>query len=199
MAIDPLFTAAGLLPKNSRSVGMSRTVMQMEAPDRFELTMWVSRLANSLGGWQVAFDATFGRWDWKGRRNGRRKDLRDGLLVVEKRHRGFDADDALDLFRKFMHRVAPSVSWFAAAEPNPDQLFCNEGYHLHAILAGCDDIYRKGLHDAWVGENGWCKVNPIRSLVEAENYCTKHLVRRGLIFGYEIRSADFFSQLQSAL
>jgi hypothetical protein len=199
VALDPLFTAAGLLPKNFRSKGKHRQLMAMEEPERYETVMWVSQLADSLGGWKVAGDWTFGTGNWQGRRHGRRKDLRDALLVVEKRRRGFDPDDSLDLYRKFMHRVAPSVSWFAAVERNPDHGFYNEGNHLHSMLAGADDIYRRSLHDAWVSENGWCKVNPIRSRVEAENYCTKHLVGRGLIFGYEIRSADVWSQLQSAL
>jgi hypothetical protein len=199
VAIDPLFTSAGKLPKNVRSLGMSRTMMQTESPDRLQLTDWVSRMALSLGGWQVSFDATFGWWDWKGRGHGRRKDQRDGLLVFEKRHRGFDPDDALDLARKFFDRVAPSVSWVAAVEPNPDYGMVNEGHHLHAMLAAHDEIYRKFLHDQWVQENGWCKVNLIRSRVEAENYCTKHLVRRGHLFGYDLKSADLWSQPGSSL
>jgi hypothetical protein len=159
----------------------------------------VSEQGLKLGGWKVAMDATFGRWDWKGRRNGRRKDLRDGLLVFEKRHRGFDPDDALDLNRKFFDRVAPSVSWVAAVERNPDYAQVNEGNHLHAMLAGTDEIHLRRLHDLWVAENGWCRVGWIRSRVEAENYCTKHLVKRGYLLGYDFKSADLWAQPGSCL
>jgi hypothetical protein len=185
--------------KYSRSSGISRSEMRELEPDRFETTMWVSSLADSLGGWKVMMDATFGRLHWKGRRNGRRRDLRDGLLVFEKRHRGFDADDALDLFRKFFDRVAPAVSWVGAVERNPDYAHLNEGNHLHSMLTFLDGHQLKRLHDLWVAENGWCRVNFIRSPAEAENYCCKHLVRRGYLLGYELRSADLWAQPGSSL
>jgi hypothetical protein len=206
MPVDPAFVEGSTVGresfpalKYSRSLGISRSEMRKLSPDRFAITTWVSEQGLLLGGWKVAMDATFGRWDWKGRRNGRRRDLRDGLLVFEKRHRGFDPDDALDLYRKFFDRVAPAVSWVAAVERNPDYAQVNEGNHLHAMLAFQDELYLKRLHDLWVAENGWCKVNFIRSRVESENYCCKHLVKCGYLLGYDFKSADLWAQPGSSL
>lgn len=172
-----------------------RAWMKMHEPERFETVQWISRMAD----WQVSFDFTFGTGSWQGRRHGRRKDVRDGLLVHRRYSRGRDADDALDLFRKFMHRVLPGRSWVAAIEPNRCQ-WLNPGCHGHAMIASDDEIFRKAVQKAWVKENGWGKVNLIRSKVRREDYCTKHLVGRGLIFGFEVLGGGLLSpQIESAL
>lgn len=165
-----------------------RNVSVMDEVERLQTVSWISGLAD----WSVAFDFTFGTGVWQGRRHGRRRDLRDGLLVVRKYKRGFDCDDALDLFRKFMGRVSPDTSWFAAIEPNRHVLL-NPGFHGHAMLASSDELFRKSLHDQWERENGWSKCNLIRTRAGRENYCTKHLVGRGLIFGYEIKTGELLS------
>jgi hypothetical protein len=197
MPFDPLFLGTAKLPKNFYA--QPRQVMPMEAADRARVVFWVSSLADSLGGWTLAADCTFGTGQWRGRRHGRRKDQRDALLVVRRLKRGFDQDDALDLCRRFMQRVAPSASWFAAVEPNPDYTRENPGFHLHMVIADRGQLWMDGFRRQWLKENGYCWISPIRSRVARENYCTKHLVGRGLIFGYEIRSGSLFSELESAL
>ena len=86
--------------------GTPRYLMAMTDPERLETVDWVSSMAD----WCVAADCTFGTGDWPGKRWGRRKDKRDGLLVVRNLRRGFDPDDALDLYGKFMRRQLPSVT-----------------------------------------------------------------------------------------
>lgn len=196
MAFDAAFFSSTPAKNVRRDAWVQpRNVGKLEDFERVATVRWIDSLAR----WTVAFDFTFGTGVWQGRRHGRRKDLRDGLLVVRKYKRGFDADDALDLFRKFMTRVSPETSWFAAIEPNRDPLL-NPGFHGHSLLACADEIYRKPLHDRWQGENGWSKVNVIRSQLGRQQYCTKHLVGRGLIFGYEIKSCPLFGQVaESAL
>ena len=192
MPFDPFFSSA-VKVRNDRSRGTPRCVMAMSEPERLEAVQWVSSMAD----WCVAADCTFGTGDWPGKRWGRRKDKRDGLLVVRKLRRGFDPDDALDLYRKFMRRQLPSVTWFAAVEPNPDHGAINPGFHIHSMWAGCDDVHRNTAARKWVEENGVCRIGLIRSRADAEDYCTKHLVRRGSIFGYRIASSELWHALKA--
>jgi hypothetical protein len=145
----------------------------------------------------VSFDFTFGTMEWSGRRRGKRKDRRDGLAVFRRLKRGYDADDALKLFRQFMARMAPWVTWIAAAEPNPNRSGLNPGFHGHAMLAALNlrsELDRKKFHDRYVEENGWCKVNLIRSAGACAEYCTKHLVRRALILDWHFGSHQLWQQ-----
>jgi hypothetical protein len=196
MPFDPLFASSSTLPSQ---FGVPRQIMPMEAAERVDVVKWVSALADSLGGWTLAADCTFGAGAWPGRRHGRRKDQRDGLLAFRKLKRGFDQDDALDLCRRFMRRVAPAVSWFAAVEPNPDFTRENPGFHLHLLLADRRQLWMNRFRVEWTKENGRCFISPIRSAVACENYCTKHLVGRGLIFGHEIFTPSLFAELESAV
>lgn len=159
--------------------------------ERMVVVNWVTHLAAPIGDWEVSFDATFGWFgSWEGRSNGRRRDVRD--FLSSQRHRGFDGDDALQLFRKFMARVVPHATWIAAAEPNPDHTGGNPGFHLHAMLAGVGDVMRTRVEKLWVEENGWAKVLPIRNLQLCSDYCTKHLVRRGLLLEWNYGTYDLW-------
>jgi hypothetical protein len=160
----------------------------MTEGDRAEVLLFVSRMAEPIGGWEFSFDATYGSGEWPGRRRGTRRDRRDGLLTLRGYRRGFDADDALCCFGKFMKRVCPHISWFASAEPNPDYSRLNPGFHIHATLADAENEYRAGIAKLWTEENGYCKIKPIRSTLSCMSYCTKHLVRRGSIYSWEINN-----------
>jgi hypothetical protein len=176
--LDPFFTSK-VREKSLRNWhSLGRGLDIRSEVDRLKTADCATHLADPVGGFSIAFDATFGSGDWKGKRCGRKKDRRDFLVLMRKR--GFDGDDALLLFRKFCARVAPHVTWIAAAEPNPNHGGVNEGFHLHGMLAG-EGLRLKRLHDLWVGENGWCKVNAIRSVQARGDYCLKHVVRRGFI------------------
>ncbi len=166
----------------------------MTETERGKTIKWVQTVADPIGGWQVSADFTFGSGDWPGRRRGSRRDRRD--LLVCTRKRGFDPDDAMTCFRMFMDRVIPHVTWFAAVEPNPDYSKLNPGFHLHSMLAGCDDVRRKAVEKLWVEENGVCKVKPIGSHEAVAAYCTKHLVRRGAIFAWKVNSSQLWHHIQ---
>jgi hypothetical protein len=177
--MDPFFSSSVKTKpvRTFKSLGRGldiRTTLELA-----ETVDWATHLADPVGGFSLAMDATFGSGDWSGKRRGRKCDRRDFLCLMRKR--GFDGDDALRLFRQFCARVVPHCTWIAAAEPNPNHGGINEGFHLHAMLAGDDQLKRKRVHDLWVAENGWCKVNPIRSVAARGDYCMKHLVRRGFI------------------
>jgi hypothetical protein len=178
--LDPFFTSQVQEKSFScRKHSLGRGLDVRSEVDRLITAEWATHLADPVGGFSIAFDATFGSGEWKGKCRGKKKDRRDFLVLMRKR--GFDGDDALLLFRKFCSRVAPHVTWIVAAEPNPNVAGINEGCHLHAMLGGDKQLYRKRLHDLWVRENGWCKVNLIRSVQARGDYCLKHVVRRGFI------------------
>lgn len=196
MPFDQAFLSTTKPEKRLRRPGLLRDLVGFaDQRERVEVVRWIS----SMAPWNASFDFTFGSGCWHGRRHGRRREQRDGLLVQQRYGRGDDADDALDLFRRFMHRVVSGKTWIAAIEPNPDQ-WLNAGHHGHAMFVSDGDVYRRSVHDQWVAENGWCKVNPIRSRLGCEVYCTKHLAGRGLIFGFEVYDGALLSpQLVSAL
>jgi len=176
---DPFFSSSTIV-KPSRTFTNKRRGLDLRSEiERTETTSWATSIADPVGGFTIAMDATFGSGDWKGKRCGRKKDRRDLLCLSRKR--GFDGDDALKLFRLFWKRVAPQATWIVAAEPNPNHGGINEGFHLHAMIASPDVLLRKKIQELWVAENGWCKINPIRSTRARGDYCTKHLVRRGFI------------------
>jgi hypothetical protein len=168
----------------------------MTAGEMEQTVEWVLGLAQPIGGWTLAADMTFGSGEWLGRRRGTRRDRRD--LLVSTRKRGFDPDDALLCFRKFMDRTLPHVTWFAAVEPNPDWSKINPGFHLHTTWAGLDEQVRLRAKKLWVEENGFCKIEPIRSLQAATQYCAKHLVKRGSLYGWKINDGSLFRALVQA-
>ncbi len=158
-----------------------------------ETVSWVLGLAQPIGGWTLAADMTFGSGEWQGRRRGTRRDRRD--LLVSTRKRGFDPDDALLCFRKFMDRTLPHVTWFAGVEPNPDWSKINPGFHLHSTWAGLDEKRRLQAKKLWVEENGFCKIEPIRNLQASTQYCTKHLIKRGSLYGWKINDGSLWQAL----
>lgn len=186
MSFDSFF-AGSTVVRSPRYRGCPRAVMAMSDPERLEAIRWASGLAP----WCVAADMTFGSGRWRGKAvHRRRKEQRD--LLVCMRRRGFDPDDALDLYRRWMQRVLPHVTWFAGVEPNPDHSGLNPGFHLHTMWAECDDVHRMTAARKWVEDNGICKIALMRSRIDAENYCTKHLIRRGSIFSYRIASSGLW-------
>jgi len=194
VAFDEFFTSSTVVKEVHRKGGSH---MDFKSPrEREEVLEWITGIAAPVGGWQISFDATFGSGDWKGRAHGRRKIRRDLQDVARKRKRGYDGDDALFCFRKFMSRVCHHVTWIAAAEPNPNRAGLNPGFHIHAMLAAPNlrsELYRKKVHDYWVEENGWCKVELIRSVGACAEYCTKHLVRRALLLEWAFGSYDLWN------
>ncbi len=170
--------------------------MPMDALQMEKTVDWVQSLADPIGGWNTAADLTFGSGDWPGRRRGSRRDRRD--LLVSTRKRGFDPDDALRCYRMFMDRVLPHVTWFAAAEPNPDYSKLNPGFHIHSEWAGCDDVHRNTANKLWRQENGLCSITPIRSKAASVSYCTKHLVKRGALYAWKINDASLWRSLVHA-
>lgn len=190
MPFDSFFSSSVKLERFQSSGGRRRGISIVEEIHRAEVIDFVCKLAP----WTVSFDGTFGQGEWKGRRNGSRRDRRD--LVCATKKRGFDADDALWLFKSFMERVAPHVTWVCGAEENRDWGGVNPGWHIHAMLAHCDDLLLKRLQRLWVEENGWAKVNFIRSKVGRTNYCTKHMVRRaGSLLDWQINNRGLWEGL----
>ncbi len=185
MPADPFFASSCVVRHESKPSLRPRSIMS--EIERDEVLSFVSALAAPIGGWTVSFDATYGSGEWPGRRCGTRRDRRD--MLVCNRRRGFDPDDALVCFGKFMDRAAPSVTWFGSAEPNPDFSALNPGNHVHATLAGCNDVMRVALAKLWTEENGYCKIRPIRNRGACLSYCTKHLVRRGSIYAWKINNS----------
>lgn len=197
MAFDDYFSSSTVVKPQFRKGG---SYMDFKSDgERLEVATWIEEMARPVGGWQVSFDATFGAGEWRGRRRGKRRDRRDGLAVLRRQKRGYDGDDALQCFRKFMSRVAPRITWIAAAEPNPNRSTLNPGFHIHAMLAGLNlraDLCRKKMHDLWAEENGWSQVNLIRSAGACADYCTKHLVRRALLLEWRFGSHDLWQRNQ---
>jgi hypothetical protein len=91
-----------------------------------------------------------------------------------------------------MDRTLPHVTWFAGVEPNPDWSKVNPGFHLHTTWAGLEEKLRLHAKKLWVEENGFCKIEPIRDLNAATHYCTKHLVKRGSLYGWKINDASLW-------
>jgi len=191
MSFDPFFTSQHV-PKIDRKPYQPAR-QDMTESQRVGVTFWVETLPDKIGGWSASFDATFGTGEWTGRRPGKRKDRRDYLCTM--RRRGFDADDALRCFRMFMSRCANHVTWFASAEPNPDFTRQNPGFHVHAMLAGCEDVHRVTLQRLWVEENGYAKVLPLRCKSASIRYCTKHVVRRGALYAWQIASSTLWHSI----
>jgi len=94
-----------------------------------------------------------------------------------------------------MSRAANHVTWFASAEPNPDFTRQNPGFHVHAMLAGCEDVHRQTLQRLWVEENGYAKVMPLRNKGASVRYCTKHVVRRGALYAWQISSSTLWHHI----
>ena len=159
----------------------------MSEVEREQVLSFVTNLSAPIGGWKVSFDATYGSGDWPGRRPGTRRDRRD--MLVCNRRRGFDPDDAVASFGKFMDRACFGVTWFASAEPNPDFSGLNPGYHIHAVLAGAENDRRRALAKLWTEENGYCKIGLIKTTSACVTYCTKHLVRRGSIYAWKLNNS----------
>jgi hypothetical protein len=190
MPFDSFYSSAVAVPSTGNG---RRSLQPMDAQQMEQTVEWVNTIAEPIGGWRVAADCTFGSGDWPGRRRGSRRDRRD--LLVSTRKRGFDPDDALRCFRMFMDRVLPDVTWFAGVEPNPDHSRLNPGFHLHSMFAGCEDIHRNTAARKWREENGLCKITPIRNLEASTAYCTKHLVKRGALYGWKVNSAALWLHL----
>nr|CRY97238.1 hypothetical protein [uncultured prokaryote] len=185
MPVDSFFSSSTVVPIERKASLRPRSVMS--EVERLRVLRFVTDLPAAVGGWQVSFDATYGSGDWPGRRPGSRRDQRD--MLVCNRRRGFDPDDAVASFSRFMDRTAHGVTWFASAEPNPDFSGLNPGYHIHAVLAGAENDRRRSLSKLWTEENGYCKIGPIRSSSACVTYCTKHLVRRGSIYAWKINNS----------
>lgn len=185
MGFDNYFSSSHVV-KGPRKPPLPPRMMHMTEHERVFLIGWVEELTQPIGGWAASFDCTFGSGEWPGRRRGKRKIRRD--LLVSTKRRGFDQDDALFCFRRFMEQFANHVTWFASVEPNPDFSKLNPGYHIHALLAGSDDVYRKTLERLWLEENGFCKCSPLRNRRQAVTYATKHVVRRGSIYAWKVNS-----------
>ena len=80
-----------------------------------------------------------------------------GTLTFELERSG---ENAFRYFRSFMGRELSSVSWFGAAERNPDLAGNNPGYHIHFV--GCDaKIKRTAMYDLWHERFGNARILPI--------------------------------------
>lgn len=76
-------------------------------------------------------------------------------------------------FRKFMAREYPRLSYFAAFEPNPGR----DGHHVHSVLAGDSNLYRKGMWRALFDRYGRTEVEKVKQKQDCTSYVSKYLTK----------------------
>ena len=74
-------------------------------------------------------------------------------------------------FERYAKKTLPGVSYFYSIESNPSRA----GHHVHALLADCAGMKRTEMWEAWFKRFGRARVEPVRSIADVSEYCSKHL------------------------
>jgi len=85
-------------------------------------------------------------------------------------------DWAAKVTESFMARFQPRVPVFYAVERNPG--LCDQGNHVHAILATTKGCYRKQMWHGWFSRFGVARVLPITAVGGVAGYCAKYVLKR---------------------
>lgn len=144
-------------------MSMEREVLRpgedQERFDKMQMADWV----NWLAPWQVKADLTFRdrilpeTWS-RGRRL--------NAVVM-----GMGLDAARKRYERFMSKELPRLTYFYALERNPSR----DGYHVHALWADCQGVWRREAWAAWFSQFGRALIEPVRNQEDVSNYCGKHL------------------------
>lgn len=82
-------------------------------------------------------------------------------------------DSAKRCFRRWISRKLGRVSFYYAIERNPSR----SGYHVHSLWAGARTVFRKEMWADWFGRYGRCRIEPVRSVKDSSDYCSKYLCK----------------------
>jgi len=78
-------------------------------------------------------------------------------------------------YEKFMRTHLPRVSYFYALEHNPGR----DGFHVHALWADCQNVYRKEVWATWFQRYGRARIEPVRNFGDVADYCSKYVTKEG--------------------
>lgn len=107
-----------------------------------EMAAWVSHLA----AWKVIAHHTF-RWE-------------ASLWSADR------------VYRRFMDRTLPGISYFFACEENPGR----DGFHVHALWDS-PEAPRKATHREWLKRYGRNRIEPVRCFDDVVSYCSKYVCK----------------------
>ena len=142
----------------SKTKAYHTEILPRRATPREEFLDWISGMAN----WTTKYDTTF----------------------------KFPCDEfrAEKLFRKFMHDHLPSSTYFFAVEQNPNQPDHALGgglkrpCHIHALTDTpwkhyklVKRVLRKDIWKLWFEKYGRNRLEPVRNLRDARDYCAKKI------------------------
>lgn len=91
-------------------------------------------------------------------------------------------------YERFMRRVLPEVSYFYAIERNPGR----DGYHIHALWADCEGVFRKKIWEAWFTRYGRNRVEPVLSKADVADYCSKYVTKEGAWWNVRLVAPELF-------
>lgn len=96
-------------------------------------------------------------------------------------------------YERFMQRECKDVSYFYAVEQNPSR----DGHHVHALWADCEGVQRSRIFERWKGRYGRNRIEPVRSVMDVTDYCSKYVTKEGAWWNVKVVSPHLFHRLTS--
>jgi len=102
---------------------------------------------------------------------------------------------AVDRYRRFMQeRDRRNVTWIAGIEPNPDHTHLNPGYHIHAMWAGAEGVWRTSSFARWAEQWGNNRLERIKQTEHVRRYVAKYCLKDGALWDIEINDPRLYRQ-----
>jgi len=125
--------------------------------DLMQMADWV----NMLAPWEVFATGTFRD---RVRHQGTFNERRYGKSL-------YGADKA---WRRTLSTDLNKCSCFYALEPNPSR----DGYHVHALLADCGEVWFKDVWQSWFERHGRFHSEPVLRYDDVSRYLSKYVLKK---------------------
>jgi len=89
--------------------------------------------------------------------------------------RGVSSWSALKIYKGWMKRWLPKVTYYVVVEKNPS----SDGHHLHALWCDCSDVFRKDYWRKWKERYGRNRIELVKSPEDSAGYASKYLCEWG--------------------
>lgn len=94
---------------------------------------------------------------------------------------------AAERYRRFMQeKDRRKVTWVAGIEPNPDHSGLNPGFHVHAMWAACEGVWRTSSFARWSEQWGNNRLESIKNSEHVRRYVAKYCLKEGALWELEI-------------
>lgn len=95
-------------------------------------------------------------------------------------------------YERFMKKELPAIGYFYALEANPGR----PGYHVHALWADPSELHagvqvqRSEIWQRWFKRYGRSKIEPIKSVDDVADYCSKYVCKEGAWWNVRLLRSD---------